>query len=410
MNIFEICEHYFCCPNCKANLKAHQFADSGDGFLNCLNCRNNFMIMDNIPIMLAHHLIDDDAKEEFLTRHPQLFGHFSSYSVSGWAEDAVKNHQVKTWGNQYRSRAQRGIRVDRVFPPTSDAFLHDLFYSSNKKMLWSRIDKMHNRNVFLEVGCGEGAFTSSGMRKFGLYLGLDISYQAVLNCYSKYPYKNCLFLVGDAENLPLKDSIVDACGAQWLFEHLAHPEAAAKEMYRILSPGGIAYIDTNHKYFSCTFRWLQMTLSPRKYWARMTEAGHSHDRFFGRLQLQGIFRGAGFSLLETKLCYFLADMLISQYLLTPLLQKIAGAKQERKNKDGPVSQIVTLLDFQEKSCNLDVTSSKREQLITIINFVLDNSRYLFMVDRLLELLGQGESIVLLAERPFAAKNVATASY
>ena len=50
-------------------------------------------------------------------------------------------------------------------------------------------------------------------------------------------------LVGDAHYLPLQDNSVDVVLAGAVFEHLADPFAAAREIFRVLKPGGMAIAD-----------------------------------------------------------------------------------------------------------------------------------------------------------------------
>ncbi len=51
-------------------------------------------------------------------------------------------------------------------------------------------------------------------------------------------------IVGDVRKLPLEDNSVDAILCIHLLEHVADPEVAMKEIYRVLKPGGFCYFDT----------------------------------------------------------------------------------------------------------------------------------------------------------------------
>ena len=50
-------------------------------------------------------------------------------------------------------------------------------------------------------------------------------------------------VVGDAHRLPLVSDSVDAVVMQAVLEHLASPELAIEEVFRILKPGGVLYIE-----------------------------------------------------------------------------------------------------------------------------------------------------------------------
>lgn len=51
-------------------------------------------------------------------------------------------------------------------------------------------------------------------------------------------------VVGDAHHLPFRDSVFDRVFAFNVFEHLADPKVAAREVYRVLKPGGVVVIHT----------------------------------------------------------------------------------------------------------------------------------------------------------------------
>jgi SAM-dependent methyltransferase len=57
------------------------------------------------------------------------------------------------------------------------------------------------------------------------------------------PFPN-VDVVGDAHELPYADSSVDAIHCEAVFEHLHSPHLAAREVFRVLKPGGRAYVCT----------------------------------------------------------------------------------------------------------------------------------------------------------------------
>jgi len=104
----------------------------------------------------------------------------------------------------------------------------------------------------LDVGCGDAlplyilnAFKSSDVR-FGFY-GVDVS---LLDLYFAEKLKALLeannfnFVIGQAENLPYRDSSFDIIICSEVLEHLVYPEDCIKEIKRVLKNSGVTFIST----------------------------------------------------------------------------------------------------------------------------------------------------------------------
>ena len=89
-------------------------------------------------------------------------------------------------------------------------------------------------------------------------------------CYldvQQYPHTD---IVCNTTKLPFPDAIFDAVISQAVFEHIPNPFQTAKELHRILKPGGIIFIDTafmqplhgdpSH-YFNMTLHGLRLVMS-----------------------------------------------------------------------------------------------------------------------------------------------------
>lgn len=57
------------------------------------------------------------------------------------------------------------------------------------------------------------------------------------------PFRN-VDVIGDAHRLPYADNSVDVIYCDAVFEHLRRPEIAARELARVLKPGGRSYVST----------------------------------------------------------------------------------------------------------------------------------------------------------------------
>lgn len=83
----------------------------------------------------------------------------------------------------------------------------------------------------LEVGSGRGYLQDIVPD----YTGLDIS-ASVASRYHKP------FVVASATAMPFPDSSFDAVWTLWVLEHVPQPEAALREMRRVLKPGGVLFL------------------------------------------------------------------------------------------------------------------------------------------------------------------------
>lgn len=87
----------------------------------------------------------------------------------------------------------------------------------------------------LDLGCGTGVIATE-LAKWSDVVGLDFSDKALAYCQSRG--------VGDlvqanGEALPLQSATVDGVLALDIFEHIENDEAAFRESFRVLRPGGI---------------------------------------------------------------------------------------------------------------------------------------------------------------------------
>ena len=89
-------------------------------------------------------------------------------------------------------------------------------------------------------------------------------------------------LLADAHNLPLDTPSIDAVHCEAVYEHLDHPDKAAAEMFRVMKPGGLAYV--------CT-PFMQGFHGYPSHFQNFTHIGH-----------KTLFERAGFKVLEHGPC------------------------------------------------------------------------------------------------------------
>ncbi len=87
-----------------------------------------------------------------------------------------------------------------------------------------------------DLGCGSGIFTQLLQQRGYECVGVDLSYN--LLHLGKKQLGSVHFLQGDVEALPFKDNSLDNIVLSCLLHHLPNPYFCAKEVFRVLKPGG----------------------------------------------------------------------------------------------------------------------------------------------------------------------------
>ena len=95
----------------------------------------------------------------------------------------------------------------------------------------------------LDCGCGRGTVTI-GLAQLvspGSVQGIDLDVQRIADAKKlakSQQVENVQFQVGDAHHLPFPDGFFDSVYEHAMLQHLEDPTSAAREVYRVLKPGG----------------------------------------------------------------------------------------------------------------------------------------------------------------------------
>lgn len=360
------------CPNDKSPLTYYEFSEV-EGVLVCGTCKERYPVRNQIPIMLS----------------------VTSETYRNEETEINKQAQRRKWTALYeknKERTSEDINIPLVVKrPLPDSLCQ---LTTIKECL---LETIKEGDVFLELGCGEGSMCQRGLNAgVGSYVGLDISEIGVGKAFAKYHKAlnlNFYFVVGDAEKLPFKESSFDSCVSQWLFEHLPNPQASSEEIFRILKNGGRFYLDTNHRHFILTYRHFQKILTSKKYKARMIEAGHDEKRFFEKVELETALKGLGFEIICSKLAYFLLDMFFDRQI-----DKIIRFFLFHKFKPKKGSLVRGSPESKFKN-NVQKVVFVESRLNRFFNFAMRIIKLFTMsLDKLIEFLGQGESVIIVANK------------
>ncbi len=89
---------------------------------------------------------------------------------------------------------------------------------------------------YIDVGCGTGNYTIELQKKGGNWMGIDPSKRMLEAARARTT--EIEWKIGKAENMPLKNEIVDGVLASLTIHHWTDLKLAFKEIYRILKPEG----------------------------------------------------------------------------------------------------------------------------------------------------------------------------
>jgi len=115
---------------------------------------------------------------------------------------------------------------------------HDAFSSLTRQTIEPLLDRahVHAETYVLDVACGTGHVAAAAATRGARVLGIDFSATMVAAARGLHP--SLEFQEGDAEALPIADQAMDAVTMNFGLLHVARPEQAIAEAFRVLRPGG----------------------------------------------------------------------------------------------------------------------------------------------------------------------------
>jgi glycosyltransferase involved in cell wall biosynthesis/ubiquinone/menaquinone biosynthesis C-methylase UbiE len=110
---------------------------------------------------------------------------------------------------------------------------------------------------------------------------------------------------GDVTALPFADDSFDYVVSSEVLEHLTDDAPAAREMFRVLRPGGTAIITVPHADYPWTWdpiNWMLQRLTGKHIGGRTPVSGiwYDHERLYSREELVQLMEDAGFTVEETR--------------------------------------------------------------------------------------------------------------
>ncbi|MBL4783602.1 MAG: methyltransferase domain-containing protein [Porticoccaceae bacterium] len=135
------------------------------------------------------------------------------------AVDNFKDLELKGWNQKARDYGDFAGQITRqVVEPLLDAV------------------KVTAGTVFLDIATGPGYTAGAAQARGAIATGVDFSSAMIDEASRNYP--SALFYEGDAEHLVFPSGFFDAAACPFGLLHMADPDKAISEAWRILKPGG----------------------------------------------------------------------------------------------------------------------------------------------------------------------------
>ena len=101
--------------------------------------------------------------------------------------------------------------------------------------------------LMLDMGCGEGRHSIGALLETpASIVGMDLSFEDLKIAQSRLKdfdtselSTSCTFGLGNIDDIPLKDSSLDAVICSEVLEHVDSPNESVRELVRVLKPGGV---------------------------------------------------------------------------------------------------------------------------------------------------------------------------
>jgi 2-polyprenyl-3-methyl-5-hydroxy-6-metoxy-1,4-benzoquinol methylase len=100
----------------------------------------------------------------------------------------------------------------------------------------------------LDVGCSTGFMTCLYSKAFKSSVGVDIDAGAIDFASKNNSAENLKYFVRDAMDTGFSDNSFDVVTCSHIYEHVPNAERLVKEIYRVLTPGGICFFAAGNRF------------------------------------------------------------------------------------------------------------------------------------------------------------------
>ena len=249
---------FLVCPECRFDaLEARSFdraaanptrktveADIHAGVVLCSQCRSWFPILEGVLHLLPSSM-NQQTREAFASAYRDQLGRLGHGTRKKTLSSSAKGPNAHD--------AQK-LSQQSFF----DSFSHD--YVLERQSFWlayygivlSRFLRFVSPgSTILDLGCGSGLASGPFIRRGDAVVGIDISPSMVKRARELHPHGSTRaeFIVGDAEDPPVKDGFFDACIGFGILHHVSNPFRTLAGIRRALKNNGFYIGHENNRTF-----------------------------------------------------------------------------------------------------------------------------------------------------------------
>jgi len=230
---------YIICPDCKSgSLSLTPFTRDRnqilEGVVTCNSCGNWFRIENGILDLLPTNLRRHDVNADFAKKHGLAIGRSGDDGA-----ESQKKAQISFFRDNV-THYDEDV-TDSMFFRTLDRVTFERWFNENCEKIAGPI---------LELGCGTGQQSIRIAKKCREAVCLDISEEMIVRVQEKIDRLNIPhrlhFIVGDAEDPPVKNAMFGACIMCSTLHHVSSPQKAIRNLSGKLSDGGLFFSSDPH--------------------------------------------------------------------------------------------------------------------------------------------------------------------
>lgn len=233
------------CPRCAG-------AVDGDGEqVRCKSCGATFPVVDGVPVLLLETTAQHVHQQRYFDAEFARYGRY----------------EIENWRRSFLERIFEALGIPREDGP------------------------------YLDVGVGGSGATVIEAARAGMdAVGCDLSVEGVLlaqrHARAEGVDERARFVVCPAERLPFRDDSFACASAVALLEHVEEDRVALAELFRVLRPGGAAWVTVPHAY-----RYMPPPLWPVY---RLHDRRIGHRRHYSERSLRAACASVGFEHVATQ--------------------------------------------------------------------------------------------------------------